>query len=106
MIKPVFSILSFFWRLFPAIRKMDDAGWIVPGGYSRMLGAMIAWFVGVSWLRWRCTWRCVPLRNVPRLKFVLYTVLFHLENTVYNTGFYCSSLMFAPRAVARGSLKV
>jgi hypothetical protein len=42
----VFSILSFFWRLFPAIRKMDDAGWIVPGGYSRTLGVMIACFVG------------------------------------------------------------
>ncbi|MCU0522354.1 MAG: hypothetical protein MUF84_16870 [Anaerolineae bacterium] len=40
------SILSFFWRLFPAIRKMDRDGWITPKGYSRTLGAMIACFVG------------------------------------------------------------
>jgi hypothetical protein len=42
----IFSILSFFWRLFPAIRKMDDDGWIAPRGYSRTLGVMIACFVG------------------------------------------------------------
>lgn len=42
----ILSILSFFWRLFPAIRKMDDDGWIAPKGYSRTLGMMIACFVG------------------------------------------------------------
>jgi hypothetical protein len=41
----VFSMLSFWW-LFPAIRKMVDAGWIAPGGYSPTLGVMIACFVG------------------------------------------------------------
>ena len=42
----ILSILSFFWRLFPAIRKMDEHGWIAPAGYSRTLGVMIAAFVG------------------------------------------------------------
>ena len=42
----ILSILSFFWRLFPAIRKMDSDGWITPKGYSRTLGVMIACFVG------------------------------------------------------------
>ena len=42
----ILSILSFFWRLFPAIRKMDRGGWIAPKGYSRTLGVMIACFVG------------------------------------------------------------
>lgn len=42
----ILSILSFFWRLFPAIRKMDDDGWVTPEGYSRTLGVMIACFVG------------------------------------------------------------
>ncbi|MBL8968176.1 MAG: hypothetical protein JNG85_14310 [Spirochaetaceae bacterium] len=38
----VLSILSFFWRLFPAIRKMDKAGGIRPAGYSKTLAFMIA----------------------------------------------------------------
>lgn len=42
----ILSILSFFWRLFPAIRKMDSDGWITPKGYSRTLGVMIACFIG------------------------------------------------------------
>jgi hypothetical protein len=42
----ILSILSFFWRLFPAIRKMDRDGWVEPQGYSRTLGVMIACFVG------------------------------------------------------------
>ena len=42
----IFSILSFYWRLFPAIREMDEQGWINPRGYSRTLGIMIACFVG------------------------------------------------------------
>jgi hypothetical protein len=39
------SILSFFWRLFPAISRMDREGQISPRGYSRTLGVMIACFV-------------------------------------------------------------
>ncbi len=32
---------TFFWRLFPLIRKMDQAGEIDPKQYSTMLGVMI-----------------------------------------------------------------
>ncbi|MEI8258183.1 MAG: hypothetical protein WCJ30_21100, partial [Deltaproteobacteria bacterium] len=42
----VLSILSFYWRLFPAIRRMDEAGQITPRGYSKTLGAMIGCFLG------------------------------------------------------------
>lgn len=35
------SIASFFWRLFPLVGRMDQAGQVEPPGYSRMLGRMI-----------------------------------------------------------------
>ena len=35
------TILTFYWRLFPSIRKMDRADQISPRGYSRTLGWMI-----------------------------------------------------------------
>lgn len=35
------ATLSFFWRLFPLIRKMDQSGQIEPKNYSRVLGVMI-----------------------------------------------------------------
>ena len=38
------SVLTYFWRLGPSIRRMDREGWITPSGYSRTLGAMIAAF--------------------------------------------------------------
>lgn len=38
---------SFYWRLFPLIRKMDKAGNIEPRNYSLILGAMILVFVVV-----------------------------------------------------------
>lgn len=41
------SILSFFWRMFPAIARLDKDHQITPRGYSRTLGIMIACFVGV-----------------------------------------------------------
>jgi hypothetical protein len=41
----IFSILTFFSRLYPGIRSMDQAGQITPHGYSRTLGIMIACFV-------------------------------------------------------------
>ena len=41
------SILTFYWRLYPAIRAMDQQGQIEPRGYSRTLGLMIAGFVTV-----------------------------------------------------------
>ncbi len=36
---------SFFWRLFPLIRKMDKANQIAPKNYSTILGIMIATFI-------------------------------------------------------------
>ena len=41
----ILSILSFFWRLLPMIRKMDKQGEITPKGYSKTLAAMICVFV-------------------------------------------------------------
>jgi hypothetical protein len=39
------STLSFYWRLFPLIRKMDRNGQIEPGNYSIVLGIMIFTFI-------------------------------------------------------------
>ena len=39
------SISSFFWRLFPLIRKMDRNNQIEPKNYSAILGLMISAFV-------------------------------------------------------------
>ena len=36
------AICSFFWRLFPLVRRMDAEGQIDPRGYSKLLGVMIA----------------------------------------------------------------
>lgn len=41
------SISSFFWRLYPIIKKMDSDGQITPKGYSKTLGIMIAGFIGI-----------------------------------------------------------
>ncbi len=41
----VISIASFFWRLFPLIRKMDREGQIDPQKYSTVLGWMIGVFI-------------------------------------------------------------
>ncbi|MFQ5436076.1 MAG: hypothetical protein ACE5FD_14475, partial [Anaerolineae bacterium] len=41
------SIASFFWRLFPMTRSMDNEGHISPPGYSKTLGVMIAGFIGM-----------------------------------------------------------
>lgn len=41
----MFSILTFYSRLYPAITQMDLAGQVEPRGYSRTLAAMIAGFV-------------------------------------------------------------
>lgn len=35
------ATLSFYWRLFPLIRKMDLSGQIEPRNYSKTLGVMI-----------------------------------------------------------------
>ena len=41
----VLSIASFFWRLFPLIRKMDREDQIEPKRYSAVLGWMILAFI-------------------------------------------------------------
>ena len=41
----VISIATFFWRLFPIIRKMDQSGQIEPKNYSATLGWMILAFI-------------------------------------------------------------
>jgi len=39
------ATLSFYWRLFPLIRKMDMRGEISPKNYSMVLGIMIFVFI-------------------------------------------------------------
>ncbi len=41
----IITILSFFWRLYPSIKKMDQKGNITPKGYSKTLGIMIFCFI-------------------------------------------------------------
>mgnify|MGYP000153073723 CR=1 FL=1 len=41
----IISILSFYYRLFPSIKKMDSLGEITPKGYSKTLNFMIASFI-------------------------------------------------------------
>ncbi len=38
---------SFYWRLFPLIKKMDKRGEIDPKNYSAVLGVMIFVFITV-----------------------------------------------------------
>jgi hypothetical protein len=38
---------SFYWRLFPLIRKMDQHGGVEPRNYSLVLGVMILVFMAV-----------------------------------------------------------
>ncbi|HVP22065.1 MAG TPA: hypothetical protein VMS73_09425 [Anaerolineaceae bacterium] len=40
-----FATISFYWRLFPLIRKLDRNGQINPKNYSIVIGVMIAVFV-------------------------------------------------------------
>jgi len=41
----IFSIMTFFSRLYPALKTMDQKGQITPHGYSRTLAIMIAVFI-------------------------------------------------------------
>lgn len=41
----IVSILSFYWRLFPTIKKLDKQGQITPKGYSKTLNIMIISFL-------------------------------------------------------------
>lgn len=42
VISLIVSVASFFWRLFPLVRRMDREGQIQPKNYSLTLGWMIA----------------------------------------------------------------
>ena len=41
----IISILSFYWRLFPTIKKLDNLGQITPKDYSKTLNIMIVSFI-------------------------------------------------------------
>lgn len=41
----IISILSFYWRLYPSIKRMDELGQITPRGYYKTLKIMIDTFV-------------------------------------------------------------
>lgn len=41
----IISILSFYWKLFPAIKKLDKDHQLTPIGYSKTLNYMILSFV-------------------------------------------------------------
>ncbi len=43
----ILSILSYFWRLHPIIKRMDKKGKITPAGYGKTLSIMITVFVAV-----------------------------------------------------------
>ena len=43
----IFSIMTFFSRLYPGIREMDEAGQITPRGYAKTLKIMIVSFICV-----------------------------------------------------------
>ncbi len=39
------SIATYYWRLHPIIKRLDQKGQITPSGYSKTLGIMIAGFL-------------------------------------------------------------
>lgn len=41
----IFSISTFFWNLFPLLKKMDNENQLSPRGYSRTLAFMILGFI-------------------------------------------------------------
>jgi hypothetical protein len=43
----IVSISTFFYRLYPTIKKMDKSGQLTLKGYSRTLAIMISGFIGV-----------------------------------------------------------
>jgi hypothetical protein len=43
----IISILSFYWRLFPTIKKLDAIGEIKPKGYAKTLNLMILSFLSM-----------------------------------------------------------
>jgi hypothetical protein len=43
----IFSIMTFFSRLYPSLKRMDSDDQLAPKGYSRTLAIMIGSFIGV-----------------------------------------------------------
>ncbi len=43
----ILSIASFYWRLYPIIKKVDKDDQLTPKGYSKTLNIMITSFIGV-----------------------------------------------------------
>lgn len=41
----ILSIGTYFWKLHPLIKKLDELGKITPKGYSKVLGKMITGFM-------------------------------------------------------------
>jgi len=39
------AVATFYWRLFPIVRRLDSRGKVQPRRYSALLGAMIAVFI-------------------------------------------------------------
>jgi hypothetical protein len=47
LIALIVATLSFYWRLFPLIKRMDENGQIEPKRYSTVLGIMIFAFIAM-----------------------------------------------------------
>jgi hypothetical protein len=47
LIALIIATLSFYWRLFPLLKKMDRNGQVEPKNYSIVLGIMIFVFIAV-----------------------------------------------------------
>ncbi len=45
VIAMIISILTYFWKLHPTIKKLDSMNKITPKGYSKTLGIMISTFL-------------------------------------------------------------
>lgn len=43
----ILSIATYFWKLHPIIKKLDEKGKITPKGYSKTLGYMITGFMSM-----------------------------------------------------------
>ncbi len=43
----ILSIASFYWKLYPIIKQLDEKNEITPKGYSKTLGIMIGTFIAV-----------------------------------------------------------
>lgn len=43
----ILLIASFYWKLYPIIKQLDDKNEITPKGYSKTLGIMIGTFIAV-----------------------------------------------------------